>query len=148
MIRRAPRSTRFPYTALLRSGFAPGAPGQGDVALNLTGPDGMTGTVTIAPTTLDAAAAFQKYADDRTADYEISSVSILPGELCDYSGQDLMGTLADQPGHGIDYADRVVHVWTGDGDFLIALRLEAPNGTAGLDDAKSVMLADFGVRMP
>jgi len=129
-------------------GFAPGAPGQGDVALNLTGPDGMTGTVTIAPTTLDAAAAFQKYADDRTADYEISSVSILPGELCDYSGQDLMGTLADQPGHGIDYADRVVHVWTGDGDFLIALRLEAPNGTAGLDDAKSVMLADFGVRMP
>ena len=91
----------------------------------------MTGTVTIAPTTLDAAAAFQKYADDRTADYEISSVSVLPGELCDYSGQELMGLLADKPGQGIDYADRVVHVWTNDGDFLIALRLEAPNGIAG-----------------
>jgi hypothetical protein len=135
-------------TIAVPEGFAPGAPGQGDVALNLTGPDGMTGTVTIAPTTLDAAAAFQKYADERTADYEISSVSVLPGELCDYSGQELMGTLADHPGQGIDYADRVIHVWTNDGDFLIALRLEAPNGTAGLDTAKSVMLADFGVRMP
>jgi len=139
-------------TVAVPEGFARGAPAQGpgqdDVALNLTGPDGMTGTVTIAPTTLDAAAAFQKYADDRTADYEISSVSVLPGELCDYSGQELMGTLADEPGHGIDYADRVVHVWTGDGDFLIALRLEGPNGTAGLDAAKSVLLADFGIRMP
>ena len=57
----------------------------------------MTGTVTIAPTTLDAAAAFRKYADERTADYEISSVSMLPGELCDYSGQELMGLLADSP---------------------------------------------------
>ena len=143
-------------TIAVPEGFALGAPAQGagqgpgqeDVALNLTGPDGMTGTVTIAPTTLDAAAAFRKYADERTADYEISSVSVLPGELCDYSGQELMGLLADKPGQGIDYADRIVHVWTNGGDFLIALRLEAPNGTAGLDAAKSVMLADFGIRMP
>ena len=135
-------------TVAVPEGFAPGAPGQGDVALNLTGPDGMTGTVTIAPTTLDAAAAFQQYASARTADYEISSVSVLPGELCGYSGQELMGTLADQPGQGVDYADRIVHVWTNDGDFLIALKLEAPNGTAALDDAKATMLADFGIRMP
>ena len=129
-------------------GFTPGAPPAGDVALNLTGPDGMTGTVTITPTTLDAADAFKQYADDRTADYEINSVSLLPGELCDYSGQELMGILADQPGQGIDYADRIVHVWTDNGDFLIALQLQAPNGTPGLDLAKSVMLSDFSIRMP
>lgn len=129
-------------------GFSPGARPAGDVALNLTGPDGMTGTVTIAPTTLDAADAFEKYADDRTADHEITTISLLPGELCGYSGQELMGVLADQPGQGIDYADRIVHVWTDNGDFLIALRLEAPNGAPGLDSAKSVMLSDFGIRMP
>jgi len=129
-------------------GFAPGAQPEGDVALNLTGPDGMTGTVTIAPTTLDATDAFRQYADDRTADYEITSVSLLPSELCDYSGQELMGILADQPGQGIDYADRIVHVWTDNGDFLIAVRLQAPNGGPSLDSAKSVMLSDFGIRMP
>lgn len=130
------------------SGFAPGAPPEGDVALNLTGPEGMTGTVTIAPTTLDAADAFRQYADDRTADHEITSVSLLPGELCDYSGQELMGILADQPGQGIEYADRIVHVWTDNGDFLIAVRLQAPSGAPGLDSAKSEMLSDFGIRMP
>ena len=129
-------------------GFTPGAQPEGDVALNLTGPDGMTGTVTIAPTTLDAADAFEQYADDRTAAHEISSISLLPGELCDYSGQELMGILADQPGQGIDYADRIVHVWTDNGDFLIAVRLQAPNGAPGLDYAKSVMLSDFDIRMP
>jgi hypothetical protein len=129
-------------------GFTPGVPPEGEVALNLTGPDGMTGTVTIAPTTLDAADAFKQYANDRTADHEITSVSLLPGELCDYSGQELMGILADQPGQGIEYADRIVHVWTDNGDFLIAVRLQAPSGAPGLDSAKSVMLSDFGIRMP
>jgi len=129
-------------------GFAAGAPGQGDVALNLTGPDGMTAAVRIAPTTLDPAAAFRQYSDDRTAGHEINSVSVLPGELCGYSGQELMGMLADQPGHGVDYADRVVHVWTNERDYLVAVQVQAPNGTPGLDAAKSVLLADFGIRMP
>lgn len=128
-------------------GFAPGAPPAGDTALNLTGPDGMTAAVLISPTTLDAAAAFRQYADRRTADYEINSVSVLPGELCGYSGQELMGMLADQPGQGIDYTDRIVHVWTGAGDYLVAVQVQAPNKTAGLDDATSTLLADFGIRM-
>lgn len=131
----------------LPDGFTPAADPQGDIALNLTGPDGMTGTVTITPTTLDAAAAFQAYGDDRTKGSEISSLSVLPGDLCGYSGQELMGMLADQPGQGIEFADRVVHVWTNDGNFLIAIRLQAPKGTS-LDAAKSVLLADFGIRMP
>lgn len=94
----------------LPDGFAPAADPQGDIALNLTGPDGRTGTVTITPTTLDAAAAFQAYGDDRTKGSEISSLSVLPGDLCGYSGQELMGMLADKPGQGVEFADRVVHV--------------------------------------
>lgn len=129
-------------------GFTRGAAPQGDVALNLTGPDGMTATVTITPTTLDAAGALNGYADERTAGSHMSSLSILPGDLCGYSGQKLMGTLADQPGRAIEYADRVVHVWTGDGDFLVAIRVQAPDGTPSFDAAESVLLGDFGIRMP
>lgn len=128
-------------------GFTPGAPSSGDVALNLTGPDGMTGTVRITPTTQDAAAAFQQYADARTAGHEFNSVSVLPDELCGYSGQKLMGILADKPGSGSDYVDRIVHVWTNNGDYLVALQLQGPAGSKGLDAAKPVLLGDFGIRM-
>lgn len=128
-------------------GFSPGAPPSGDVALNLTGPDGLTGTVKISPTRLDAGAAFQQYADARTAGHEFNSVSILPAELCGYSGQKLMGVLGDKPGSGSDYVDRVVHVWTNSGDYLIALQLQGPAGSKGLDAAKPVLLGDFGIRL-
>ena len=128
-------------------GFNQAAPPSGDVALNLIGPDGLTGTVKVSPTHLDAGAAFQQYADARTAGHEFNSVSILPDELCGYSGQKLMGVLADKPGSGNDYADRVVHVWTNNGDYLIALQLQGPAGSKGLDAAKSVLLGDFGIRM-
>jgi hypothetical protein len=128
-------------------GFSPGAPPSGDVALNLTGPDGITGTVKISPTTLDAGAAFQQYADARTAGHEFNSVSILPDELCGYSGQKLMGVLAEKPGSGSDYVDRIVHVWTNNGDYLIALQLQGPAGSKGIDAAKPVLLGDFGIRM-
>lgn len=123
-------------------------PGTGDTAVTMTGPDGLTATVTITPTTLDAAAAFQQYADQRTAQATINSVSVLPGDLCGYSGQKLMGILADKPGEGVDYTDRIVHVWTASGDYLIAVQVQGPNGAPGLDAAKSVALADFGIRMP
>lgn len=58
-----------------------------------------------------------------------------------------MGILAQHPGQGVHYADRIVHVWTDQGGFLVAVRLEGPNGT-DLDAAKTVLLAAFGVRMP
>lgn len=133
-------------TIAVPNGFTLG-PGQGDVAAKLSGPAGLTGAVLITPTTLDAADAFQKYADDRTAGYDINSVSVLPAELCEYSGQKLMGMLAAKPGHGINYVDRIAHVWTNTGDFLVALQLQGPTGAPGLDEAASVMLADFGVRI-
>lgn len=128
-------------------GFRQGAPPSGDVALNLTGPDGLTGTVKITPTRQDAASAFREYADTRTAGHEYNSVSILPDELCGYSGQKLMGVLADKPGSGDDYVDRIVHVWTNTGDYLIALQLQGPTGSKGIDAAKPVLLGDFGIRM-
>ncbi len=134
-------------TLVVPDGFNP-EPGTGDTAMTLTGPAGMTATVTILPTTLDTQSAFQQYADQRTAGVSINSLSVLPGEVCEYSGQELMGILADRPGEEIDYADRVVHVWTGDGDYLIAVQLEAPNKTPGFDAARSALLSDLGIRMP
>lgn len=128
-------------------GFSQGAAPSGDVALNLTGPDGLTGTVKISPTTQDAAAAFRQYADARTAGHEFNSVSILPADLCGYSGQKLIGMLGDKPGSGSDYADRIVHVWTNNGDYLIALQLQGPTGSKGFDAAKPVLLGDFGIRL-
>jgi hypothetical protein len=61
--------------------------GAGDVAATMTGPDGMSATVTIVSTDLDAAAAFKQYGDTLTAASPISSISVLPGDLCGYSGQ-------------------------------------------------------------
>jgi hypothetical protein len=104
--------------------------------------------VTIAPTTLDAEAAFEQYGNQRTEKASINSISLLPGDLCGYSGQELIGILAENPVDGVDYADRIIHVWTNSGDFLVAVQLQGPNGGPGLDPAKSVLLADFGIRMP
>ena len=117
-------------------------------AVRLTGLAGMTAEITLTPTTRTARADFEQYADDRVAKHSISSVSVLPGDLCGYSGQKLTGILAEQPGKGIEYADRIVHVWTNQGAFLAVVRLEAPSETPGFDDASSAMLADFGITMP
>jgi hypothetical protein len=128
-------------------GFGP-APASGDAALTLSGPDGMTVTVSITPTDLDAAGAFERYADERTAGSAISSISLLPGDLCGYSGQEMMGTLAEDPGEAVEFADRIVHVWTDAGDFLLAVHLQGPSGTPGFETAQTALLADFGIRLP
>jgi hypothetical protein len=120
----------------------------GAAALSLTGPDAMTATVTIAPTTLAAGPAFAQHADALTGSSDISSISLLPGELCGYSGQEMMGSLGDGAGTAVEFADRVVHVWTAAGDFLITVHLQAPSGAAGFDGARSALFADFGIRMP
>ena len=116
--------------------------------VQLTGPDGLTATVTIAPTTQEPGAAFDDYSDRRTADFSISSVSVLPGDMCGYSGQEQMGTLAEKPGESIEYADRIVHIWTGAAEYLVAVTLQAPGGAPGFDTAKSVLQDDFRVQMP
>ncbi len=115
------------------------------MGIRLAGPDGMVGDISIGATSLDAAAAFTRYADDVMAKYPISTLSALPGELCGYSGQKLMGTWADNPDRSIQYNDRIAHIWTSSKDYLVVIHVQAPSGTAGFDEAASVLTDDFGV---
>jgi hypothetical protein len=123
-------------------------PGSGDVAARITGPAEMTGEVTIAATPLDPAAAFTKYSDDAMAKYPISSVSVLPAEVCGYSGQKLTGTWADDPDRSLQYYDRIAHIWTNGKNYLVAIHVQAPSKTEGFDEAASVLVGDFGVVLP
>jgi hypothetical protein len=118
--------------------------GSGDIGGQMTGPDGMSAIVTIAATQLDAAAAFTKYADDLMAESAVSSVSVLPGELCGYSGQKLMGAWSDTPQNAVEFEDRIVHIWTNSGnDYLVAVHVQAPTGTPGFDAAAERLTEDF-----
>jgi hypothetical protein len=122
--------------------------GSGDIGGMLAGPDGMSATVTIAKTQLDPTAAFRKYADDVMAKSSVSSVSVMPAELCGYSGQKLMGAWSDSPQNAVQFEDRIVHVWTNQRDYLVAVHVQAPMGTAGFDDAASVVTKDFEIGIP
>ena len=123
--------------------------GTGDVGGRLDGPGGMEATVTIAATQLDPAAAFRKYADDLMAESAVSSVSVLPGELCGYSGQKLMGAWSDTPQNAVEYEDRIVHIWTNSGNnYLVAVHVQAPTGTPGFDEAAALLTEDFEIVLP
>ena len=124
------------------------APGDADVGAKLTGPEGVSATVTIAKTTLDPAAAFKKYSDDAMAASPVSSVSVLPAELCGYSGQKLLGSWADTPEQAVEFGDRVTHVWTNNGDYLVAVHVQGPSGTPGFDPFTSPIMDDFGIEIP
>lgn len=113
----------------------------------LQGPDGMWATVTISPTPLEPAEAFREYEDNRTAGASISTLSLLPAELCGYSGQRLIGILSDGA-ETVEYEDRIVHVPGPTQDYLIAVRVEAPSGTTGFDEAASELTEDFGIGLP
>ncbi len=123
--------------------------GTGDVGGRLDGPGGMQATITIAATQLDPSAAFRKYADDLMAESAVSSVSVLPGELCGYSGQKLMGAWSDTPQNAVEYEDRIVHIWTNSGNnYLVAVHVQAPTGTAGFDEAAALLTEDFEIVLP
>jgi len=124
------------------------APGTGDVGARFTGPDDMVAEISITATALDPAAAFTRYSDDVMAKYPISTLSLLPAELCGYSGQELMGTWADEPGESIQYRDRVAHIWTNSQNYLVVIHVEAPSGTAGFDPAASTLTSDFDIVIP
>lgn len=95
--------------------------------VTLTGPGGMSGTVTVSATPLDPAAAFRGYADDLTARAAMSTLSLLPAETCGFSGQKLMGQLDD-----VVYEARIVHV----PGYLIVVYAEAPTGTSEFDTSE------------
>jgi len=123
--------------------------GSGDIGGQLAGPDGMSATVIIAPTQLDPAAAFKKYADDLMEEAAVSSVTVLPGELCEFSGQKLMGAWSDTPQNAVELKDRIVHVWTNSGnDYLVSVHVQAPTGTSGFDAAASALTEDFQIVLP
>lgn len=122
--------------------------GSGDIGGRMTGPDGMFATVSIEPTQLDPAAAFRAYSDEVMEQSPVSSVSVLPGELCEYSGQKLRGAWSDTPQNAVEFSDRVVHIWTNDNDYLVAVHVQAPSGTAGFDAAQSLLTEDFEVEVP
>lgn len=120
-----------------------------DPTLNLTGPDGLSGTVTVAPTELEPTKAFDKYSDDAMAKAPIASLSVLPGELCGYSGQKLMGMWSGGGSGGpVEYRDRIAHVWTNSASYLVAIHLEGPKGAPGFAAAEDLMMRDFGIEIP
>ena len=122
--------------------------GSGDVGARLDGPQGMSATVTITATQLDPTAAFTDYADRVVAEAAVSSVSVLPAPLCGYSGQKLLGAWSDTPQNAVEFADRIVHVWTNTNDYLVAVHVQAPTGTQGFDAVSSLLTGDFEIGIP
>jgi hypothetical protein len=106
------------------------------------------GSLKIRQTHLDAAAAFEKYADDLAATAPISSISVLPAENCGYSGQRLMGVLSGGPQGKVSYEDRIAHVWTNAKDYLVVIHVVAPQGSPAFDAATTAMTADFAITLP
>ena len=123
-------------------------PGSGDIGVRLQGPDGMVATVSIAQTKLDPAEAFTEYADKVMEVSPVSSVSVLPAELCGYSGQKLMGAWSDTPQQSVEFLDRIAHIWTNSNNYLVAIHVQAPAGTDGFDAASTVLIEDFAVGIP
>lgn len=124
------------------------SPGAGEVGARLAGPDEMQAEIRITATPLDPAAAFGRYSDDLMAKYPISTLSLLPADLCGFSGQKLMGTWADDPDESIQYQDRIAHIWTNSKNYLVAIHVEAPSGAPGFDAAADELTGDFGIVIP
>ena len=122
-------------------------PGQGDVALTLSGPDAMTGTVTIAATTLDPVAAFADYAAMLRRSKPDLQVDTGGAKFCGYSSQRLTGTFLGPPGT-LDFADRITHIGTNTNKYLVTVHLEGPADTPGFDLAKTALMQDFAVVIP
>jgi hypothetical protein len=122
--------------------------GSGEVGVRMQGPDGMTAFVSVAATTLDPEAAFRDYTDKIMAQSAVSSVSVLPAELCQYSGQKLMGAWSDTPQNAVEFFDRVAHVWTNTTNYLVAIHVEAPTGVDALDAASAAITDDVEITIP
>ncbi|KKF02285.1 hypothetical protein [Mycolicibacterium obuense] len=100
---------------------------------------GVSGTVTITATPMGPAQAFRRYADDLTAESELSTLSLLPAQTCGFSGQKLMGQLDE-----VVYEARIVHV----PGYLIAVYAEAPTGTPDFDAAAAVPTGGLRIGLP
>jgi hypothetical protein len=79
---------------------------------------------------------------------EFSSVSVMPADLCGYSGQTLMGAWSGPAQNAVEFVDRLLHIWTNHGSYLVVVHMQAPTGTAGFDGASSVLMQDFAIVIP
>lgn len=134
-------------TVALPAGWSTSA-GDGDVGARLAGPDGESATVTIRQTSLDPDAAFKEYADDALSVSAISSISVLPGPLCGYSGQKLLGSWSQSPQRAVTFGDRIAHIPAGPTNYLVAVHVEAPVRASNFDPLTSPLLDDFAVVIP
>lgn len=114
----------------------------------LEGPDGMWATVTIGVVSPDPEAAFRAFTDDLTAQAAISTVSVLPGDMCGYSGQKLIGVLSGDADDAVQYEARIVHVPTATEAYLIAVYAEAPGEAEGFDTPAALLTDDFEIGLP
>jgi hypothetical protein len=122
-------------------------PGQGDMALTLSGPDNMTGTVTIAETKLDPGAAFADYAAMLRRSKPDLQVETAGAKFCGYSSQKLTGTFLGPPGT-LGFADRITHIWTNTNKYLVTVHLEGPADAPGFAEAKTALMQEFAVVIP
>ncbi len=133
-------------TVTLPDGWT-GEPGNGDLALSLSGPDSMTGTVTIAATKLDPTAAFSEYADTLARSKPDLQVDTVGAKFCGYSSQKLTGTFTGASGV-IVFADRLTHIWTNTNKYLVTIHMEGPEDAPGFVAAKAALMQDFAVVIP
>ncbi|MBS4728798.1 hypothetical protein MSM1_10795 [Mycobacterium sp. SM1] len=122
-------------------------PGDGDVALTLSGPDDLTGKITVAATTLDPAAAFADYAATLRAAHPDVRVDVAAAQFCGYSSQKLTGAFGGPSGE-VAFADRITDIWTNTKTYLVTIHLEGPVGAPGFDAAKAALLPEFAIVIP
>jgi hypothetical protein len=122
-------------------------PGDRDGALSLSGPDGMSGTVTIAATTLDPAGAFSDYAANLAQSKSEFQVDTVGAKFCGYSSQKLVGTFAG-PSGTVEFADRLTHIWTNTAQYLVVVGMQGPAEAPGFALAKTALMQDFAVVIP
>jgi len=123
------------------------APGAGDTALTASGPDTLSATVTIAATDLTPESAFLRHTATAGGALPRLKFSITGSPFCGYSSQQLTGTLQG-PSGGIDFADRVTHIWTNTRQYLVTIHVQAHVGTPGFKEARSSLTQDFAVVIP
>ena len=122
--------------------------GTDDIGARVDGPEQMSATVTIVATALSPQVAFADYADRLTSGSSVSSLNVLPAELCDYSGQKMTGVLSGGAGAATEFADRVAHIPTGSGTYLVSVHTEAPAGNPAFDAASAELTGQIEVRIP
>lgn len=120
----------------------------GDLGAFLERRNGASARITIARTELGAAEAFGEYVDDVMAASPVTTVDVLPADFCGYSGKKLTGSWSDTPRGTVEFVDRLTHVWTDSGDYLVVIHVQAPFGTRGFDAAAKALMKDFAIVIP